>query len=133
PCFECSSIASSIGDSAPASKMDDSIRAIGFWATLRRFEKEPNRPMDSPRAALRLKEEVLISLLMSSIEIRRGARAQRSSTNRQRQDTGTDREIFPGARCALDEELERAICQLMTFLAENEYSALYVPAKWIAR
>jgi TusA-related sulfurtransferase len=33
----------------------------------------------------------------------------------------------------LDEELERAICQLMTFLAENEYSALYVPAKWIAR
>lgn len=33
----------------------------------------------------------------------------------------------------LDEDLERAICQLMTFLAENEYSALYVPAKWIAR
>ena len=33
----------------------------------------------------------------------------------------------------LDAELERAICQLMTFLAENEYSALYVPAKWIAR
>jgi TusA-related sulfurtransferase len=33
----------------------------------------------------------------------------------------------------LDYELERAVCQLMTFLAENEYSALYVPAKWIAR
>jgi TusA-related sulfurtransferase len=33
----------------------------------------------------------------------------------------------------LDEDLERAICQIMTFLAENEYSALYVPAKWIAR
>jgi len=33
----------------------------------------------------------------------------------------------------LDEELERAVCQLMTFLAENEYSALYVPAKWIPR
>jgi TusA-related sulfurtransferase len=33
----------------------------------------------------------------------------------------------------LNDELERAICQLMTFLAENEYSALYVPAKWIAR
>ena len=33
----------------------------------------------------------------------------------------------------IDEELERAVCQLMTFLAENEYSALYVPAKWIAR
>jgi len=33
----------------------------------------------------------------------------------------------------LDDELERAVCQLMTFLAENEYSALYVPAKWIAR
>src|SRR5262245_17815477 len=34
---------------------------------------------------------------------------------------------------SLDEDLERAICQLMTFLAENEFSALYVPAKWIAR
>lgn len=33
----------------------------------------------------------------------------------------------------LDDQLERAVCQLMTFLAENEYSALYVPAKWIAR
>ena len=33
----------------------------------------------------------------------------------------------------LDAELERAVCQLMTFLAENEFSALYVPAKWIAR
>jgi hypothetical protein len=33
----------------------------------------------------------------------------------------------------LNEELERAVCQLMTFLAENEYSALYVPAKWIPR
>jgi TusA-related sulfurtransferase len=33
----------------------------------------------------------------------------------------------------LNEDLERAVCQLMTFLAENEYSALYVPAKWIAR
>jgi TusA-related sulfurtransferase len=33
----------------------------------------------------------------------------------------------------LEAELERAICQLMTFLAENEFSALYVPAKWIAR
>jgi TusA-related sulfurtransferase len=33
----------------------------------------------------------------------------------------------------IDDELERAVCQVMTFLAENEYSALYVPAKWIAR
>lgn len=33
----------------------------------------------------------------------------------------------------LDEDLERAICQIMTFLAENEFSALYVPAKWIPR
>ena len=29
--------------------------------------------------------------------------------------------------------LERAVCQLMTFLAENEYSALYVPAKFVPR
>jgi TusA-related sulfurtransferase len=33
----------------------------------------------------------------------------------------------------LPEPLERAICQLMTFLAENEYSALYVPAKFVPR
>ena len=33
----------------------------------------------------------------------------------------------------LESETERAVCQIMTFLAENEFSALYVPAKWIAR
>ena len=33
----------------------------------------------------------------------------------------------------LPEELERAVCQLMTFLAENEYSALYIPAKLLPR
>lgn len=33
----------------------------------------------------------------------------------------------------LPEILERAICQLMTFLVENEYSALYVPGKFISR
>jgi TusA-related sulfurtransferase len=32
-----------------------------------------------------------------------------------------------------DPELERSICQLMTFLAENEFAALYVPARWIPR
>ena len=33
----------------------------------------------------------------------------------------------------LPEEMERAVCQLMTFLAENEYSALYIPAKFLPR
>jgi TusA-related sulfurtransferase len=33
----------------------------------------------------------------------------------------------------LDEEVERAVCQIMTFLAENEYSALYVPARFIGQ
>ncbi|HWP46550.1 MAG TPA: hypothetical protein VNM22_05270 [Candidatus Limnocylindrales bacterium] len=33
----------------------------------------------------------------------------------------------------LPELLERAVCQLMTFLVENEYSALYVPGKFISR
>ncbi len=33
----------------------------------------------------------------------------------------------------LPEPLERAVCQLMTFLTENEYSALYVPAKFVPR
>jgi TusA-related sulfurtransferase len=34
---------------------------------------------------------------------------------------------------ALPEPLERAVCQLMTFLAENEYAALYIPAKFLPR
>ncbi len=33
----------------------------------------------------------------------------------------------------IDEDLERAVCQIMTFLAENEYSALYIPAKFMAK
>lgn len=33
----------------------------------------------------------------------------------------------------LPEPLERAVCQVMTFLTENEYSALYVPAKFVPR
>lgn len=33
----------------------------------------------------------------------------------------------------LPEELEKAICQIMTFLAENEYSALYIPAKFMSK
>jgi TusA-related sulfurtransferase len=33
----------------------------------------------------------------------------------------------------LADDLERAVCQLMTFLVENEYSALYVPAKFMPR
>jgi len=33
----------------------------------------------------------------------------------------------------LPDALERAVCQLMTFLAENEYSALYIPARFLPR
>lgn len=33
----------------------------------------------------------------------------------------------------LPEDIERAVCQLMTFLAENEYIALYLPAKFLPR
>lgn len=33
----------------------------------------------------------------------------------------------------LADDLEWAVCQVMTFLAENEYSALYVPAKFMAK
>src|SRR5207253_3219799 len=33
----------------------------------------------------------------------------------------------------LPDEMERAVCQLMTFLAENEYAALYIPAKFLPR
>jgi TusA-related sulfurtransferase len=31
----------------------------------------------------------------------------------------------------LDQSVERAVCQIMTFLAENEYAALYVPARFL--
>jgi TusA-related sulfurtransferase len=34
---------------------------------------------------------------------------------------------------ALDDDLEKAVCQVMTFLAENEYSALYIPSKFLPR
>ncbi|MEA2520428.1 MAG: hypothetical protein QOI81_74 [Actinomycetota bacterium] len=34
---------------------------------------------------------------------------------------------------SLPVHLERAVCQIMTHLAENEYAALYVPAKFIPR
>ncbi|MGO4886571.1 sulfurtransferase TusA family protein [Anaerobacillus sp. MEB173] len=33
----------------------------------------------------------------------------------------------------ISEDLEWAVCQIMTFLAENEYSALYIPAKFMAQ
>ena len=33
----------------------------------------------------------------------------------------------------LGDEVEWAVCQLMTFLAENEYAALYIPAKFLPR
>ena len=33
----------------------------------------------------------------------------------------------------LPTHLERAVCQIMTHLAENEYAALYVPARFIPR
>ncbi|GAC1368944.1 MAG: hypothetical protein NVSMB32_13930 [Actinomycetota bacterium] len=33
----------------------------------------------------------------------------------------------------LPEDMERAVCQIMTFLAENEYLALYIPAKFLPR
>src|SRR5439155_7152098 len=33
----------------------------------------------------------------------------------------------------LPDEMERAVCQLMTFLAENEYAALYIPSKFLPR
>ena len=43
------------------------------------------------------------------------------------------RDIPWGELTPLPEPVERAVCQLMTFLAENEYSALYVPAKFVPR
>lgn len=33
----------------------------------------------------------------------------------------------------LADDMERAVCQIMTFLAENEYLALYIPAKFLPR
>lgn len=43
------------------------------------------------------------------------------------------RDIPWGELATGDEEVERAVCQVMTFLAENEYAALYVPARFLGR
>jgi TusA-related sulfurtransferase len=43
------------------------------------------------------------------------------------------RDIAWGDLSPLPADLEGAVCQLMTFLAENEYAALYVPAKFLPR
>lgn len=43
------------------------------------------------------------------------------------------RDIPWGSIKRLPEEIEKAIAQVMTFLAQNEYIALYLPAKFIAR
>jgi TusA-related sulfurtransferase len=41
------------------------------------------------------------------------------------------RETPWGAARDLDETTERAVAQVMTFLAQNEYAALYVPARFL--
>jgi len=41
------------------------------------------------------------------------------------------REIPWGAARELDDTTERAVAQVMTFLAQNEYAALYVPARFL--
>jgi hypothetical protein len=43
------------------------------------------------------------------------------------------RDIPWGEIGQIDPAIESAVCQIMTFLAENELSALYVPSKFIAR
>lgn len=40
-------------------------------------------------------------------------------------------EIPWSAACELDDTTERAVAQVMTFLAQNEYAALYVPARFL--
>jgi TusA-related sulfurtransferase len=43
------------------------------------------------------------------------------------------RDIPWGNLPKLPEEVEAAVCQIMTFLTENEFAALYVPARFIPR
>jgi len=43
------------------------------------------------------------------------------------------RDIPWGSLIKLPEEVEAAVCQIMTFLTENEFAALYVPARFIPR
>ena len=38
-----------------------------------------------------------------------------------------------GGRARLPDVLERAVAQVMTFIAQNEYAALYVPAGFLPR
>jgi TusA-related sulfurtransferase len=44
-----------------------------------------------------------------------------------------DRDLPWSARGEVDRELEQAVAQIMTFLAENELSALYAPARFLPR
>ena len=43
------------------------------------------------------------------------------------------RDVAWDRRGDVPRELEQAVCQVMTFLVENEFSALYVPAKFVPR
>jgi hypothetical protein len=43
------------------------------------------------------------------------------------------RDVAWGGLAKLPSDLESAVCQVMTFLTENEFAALYVPARFIAR
>lgn len=49
------------------------------------------------------------------------------------QQWNADRDIPWSDLQPLPDDLERAVCQTMTFLAENEYAALYIPAKFLPR
>jgi TusA-related sulfurtransferase len=49
------------------------------------------------------------------------------------QQWNVDRDIPWANLQPLSDDLERAVCQTMTFLAENEYAALYIPAKFLPR
>ena len=49
------------------------------------------------------------------------------------QQWSASKDVAWGTLRPLPDEVERAVCQLMTFLAENEYAALYIPAKFLPR
>ncbi|HWF51364.1 MAG TPA: hypothetical protein VG294_12065 [Solirubrobacteraceae bacterium] len=54
------------------------------------------------------------------------------SSSRRARSSGTPRGTFPWeAARGLDDTTERAVAQVMTVLAQNEYAALYVPARFL--
>ena len=96
----------------------------------------PGRPPPSAGScrSARCAEPGAAGLRLAAQRARRalGRRARRRSPSRRRPRSGTRRATSPGRRRAgCRPDVERAVAQVMTYIAQNEYAALYVPARFL--